>query len=154
MENTNTIFESKDAISASEGKGFLTIDGKVIELFYCKSIEAKLTKNKQDIKVAGKRMIGKKTTSVSGEGTLTIYKITSQFDQLIVNYINTGKDVYFSLQLINEDPDTAYGRESKVLTGCNFDEANVAQWNGDDETLEQELPFTFEGIEILESFKG
>lgn len=145
-------FNSEDAINAREGTGFVTINGNNYELFYAKSIEAKITKNKQDVKALGKRSIGKKTTSWSGSGTLTINAVTSIFKQMFVDYANGGIDRYFSLQLTNDDPSTPYGRETKVMTGCNFDEINFANLDSDDALLEQELPFTFEGVEMPETF--
>lgn len=147
-------FNAEDAISSGEGMAFLTLDGKNYPLFYAKKVEATATKNKSDIRVAGKRGIGHKTTSWSGEGTLTVYEVTSMFKELFVDYINSGVDRYFSLSVTNEDRSTRYGKETKVLTGCNFDKINIASFDGEDGLLEQELSFTFEGVELLEKFRG
>lgn len=146
-------FTSANAISSKQAKAFITVNGQNHELFYAKSIEATLTKNKEEIRALGSRMVGHKTTSVQGEGTLTIYEITSMFKELFLKYVNEGVDVYFNLQITNEDPSTAHGRETKILTYCNFDEITIASFDTEDGVLEQELSFTFEGVELLEKFK-
>lgn len=147
-------FSSEQAISSNEATGFITIDGENIELFFAKSIEAKITKNKEDVKAIGSRMVGKKATSASGEGTLVIYEVTSRFKELFTDYINNGIDKYVTLMVTNEDKSTKYGAETKLLTGVNFDEITIAQFDADDGLIEEELPFTFEGIEILKKYNS
>lgn len=147
-------FKQEDAISSKEGTAFITINGRNHDLFYAKKIETKMSKNKEDVKAIGKRSVGKKATSWSGSGTLTIHAVTSVFKEMFVDYANNGVDQYFSLQLTNEDTSTKWGRETKVLTGCNFDEIDFANLDSDDGLLEQELPFTFDGVELLEKFNS
>ncbi len=149
-----TEWRQGDSINAKEGKAFVTVGGRNYDLFYAIKIESKITKNKEDEKVVGKRSVGKKTTSWSGSGTLTVHAVTSLFKQMFVDYANGGTDQYFSLQLTNEDLSTKWGRETKVLTGCNFDEIDFANLDSDDGVLEQELPFTFDGVELLEKFSS
>ena len=146
--------KQEEAINAKEGKAFVTISGRNYDLFYATKIESKMSKNKEDVKAIGKRSVGKKATSWSGSGTLTIHAVTSLFKEMFVNYANGGVDQYFSMQLTNEDPTTSWGPETKVLTGCNFDEIDFANLDSDDGLLEQELPFTYDGVELLEKFKS
>lgn len=146
-------FKQEEAISASEGKAYVTIDGRNYDLFYATKFESKISKNKADVKAIGKRSVGKKTTSWTGSGTLTIHSVTSLFKKMFVSYANQGVDQYFSFQVTNEDPSTPWGRETKVLTGCNFDEVDFANLGSEDDLLEQELPFTYDGVELLEPFK-
>jgi len=147
------LFTGENAISSKEATAFLTIDGQNHELFYAKSLEAKITKNKEDIRALGSRMVGHKTTSAQGEGTLTIYEVTSMFKELFLDYIKNGVDRYFSLQVSNEDKSTSYGKETKLLSGCNFDEIDIASFDTEDGVQEQELSFTFEDVELLEKYK-
>lgn len=145
----NEDFKSRYAISSKEGTAFITLNDQNYPLFYIHSVNGKATKNKVDVNVVGKRAKGKKTVSWSGSGSLKIYEVTSFFKQLMMKYIDNGEDFYFSLQVTNEDKSTPWGRETKILTDCNFDEVVMAQLNGDDEVIEEELPFTFEGVELL-----
>lgn len=144
-------WQQDDPVVASEGTAFLTVGSQNIVLFYAKKVEAKITKNKQDVRVAGRRAVGKKATSWTGSGTLSIYEVTSAFKEMFLDYTSGGEDVYFSLQVVNED--AKYGREVKQLTGCNFDEIAIAQFSDEDGFLQAELPFTFDGVELLEKYK-
>jgi hypothetical protein len=147
-------FMGQNSISSKEGQGFITRNGQNKHLFRAKSIEAKLTKNKSDIRMLGNRMVGHKTTSMQGAGTLVIYQVSSDFKQDFIDYIRSGQDMYFSLQVETEDKSTPFGRESIVIPGCNFDEVTIADLSAEDGILEQEMPFTFEGTpEILKAFK-
>lgn len=146
-------FMGENTISSKEGKAFLTRNGQNKHLFRAKDVEATLTKNKTEIRMLGNRMVGHKTTSIQGAGTLTIYHVSSEFKQDFINYITTGQDMYFNLQIEIEDKSTPFGRESIVIPGCNFDEITIAMLSAEDGILEQELPFTFEGTpEILKAF--
>ena len=147
------LFTGENAISSKEATAFITIDGKNYDLFFAKSIEAKITKNKEDVRALGSRMVGHKTTSAQGEGTLTIYEVTSMFKVLFLDYVKNGIDRYFSLQVSNEDKSTPYGKETKLLSACNFDEMVFAAFDTEDGILEQELPFTFEDVDLLEKYK-
>lgn len=144
-------WENGNGISAKEGQAFLTLDGNNYPIFNIESLEASVKKEKKEQKVVGKRSVGHKTIGWSGSGTLKIKQITSYFTSLFLDYVNDGRDVYFSVTVINEDESTPCGRETKVLTGCNFDETNIAQLNAED-IIGQELPFTFEGAELLSKF--
>lgn len=148
---TNVEWKQEDAVSAGDGVAFLNINGKNVVLFYLKALEAKITKNKQEVKVVGRRAVGHKVTSWTGDGNIQIYEVTSAYKELFLDYVNNGVDIYFSIQVTNTDP--RRGREVKLLTGCNFDEIVFAKLSDDDSLLEQDIPFTFDGAELLEKFK-
>ena len=145
-------FEPRNAISSKEATAYIRIDGRNYELFYAKDLEATAQKNKEEIRALGRRGVGHKTTSWQGEGTLTIYRVTSLFKRQMFEYINKGIDTYFDLVCTNEDPSTPYGAETTLLTGCNFDEVDFASFDTEDGVLEQELPFTFEGGDLMKEF--
>ncbi|MEG0944850.1 MAG: phage tail tube protein [Angelakisella sp.] len=151
MFPTSVEWKQENAISAGDGAAFLNINGKNVVLFYLKALEAKITKNKQETRVVGRRAVGSKTTSWSGSGNMQIYEVTSAYKEIFLEYVNGGIDVYFSIQVTNTD--LQRGREVKLLTGCNFDEIIFAKLADDDSMLEQDIPFTFDGAELLEKFK-
>lgn len=144
-------WENGNGISAKEGQAFMTLKGKNYPIFNIESLEASIKKEKKEQKIVGRRATGNKTIGWSGSGTLKIKQTTSYFTDIFMDYVNQGLDVYFSITIVNEDAATPYGRETKVLTGCNFDETKIAQLNAED-TLGQELSFTFEGMELLSKF--
>lgn len=146
--------KGRDTLSAREATAFAVIDGNVEELFYAKKIEAKAEKQKVEIKVMGRRATGSKTIGWKGTGTLTIYYVTSLFRRLMLEYIKTGRDIYFDLQITNHDPASPFGREVKALKDVNIDSVIFGAFDMDGEELEEEVPFTFEDVELLEEFSN
>ncbi len=70
------------------------------------------------------------------------------------DYIKTGKDFYFDLQVSNEDPISSVGKQTVVAKNCNLD--SVAWFKFDstsDDALEEEMPFTFSDVALSDSFK-
>lgn len=147
------VFNPEDAISGKQAKAFVTINGRVEELFYAKTGEATIEKNKADVPILGKTNVGKKAAGWSGSGTLTIYYVTSMFRALTLEYIKTGKDFYFDLQIVNEDASSNAGKQTVVLGKCNLDSIIAAKFDAtSDDMLEEELAFTFSEYDILDQF--
>ncbi|WP_139489381.1 phage tail tube protein [Brevibacillus dissolubilis] len=142
-------FRAENTINGREARLFL--DGE--EIAYAKSFEATIEKNKVDVHILGNRWTGKKTTSLAGTGTITLYKVTSRFTRMVLEYANSGKEVYFTLQGVLDDPGSGRGTERVTLLNCNIDSVKIGQFSVDGEALEEELPFSFEGAEIPESLK-
>lgn len=146
-------FDVEQAVSGKQAKAFAIINGNVEELFYAKTGEGIVEKNKVPVPRLGKTNDAQKAAGWSGTGTLTIYYMTTIFRQMVLDYIKTGRDTYFDLQIVNEDPATTVGKQTVVLKGCNFDSVVVAKFDvTSDDPLEEELPFTYQDIDILDSF--
>lgn len=139
-------FRAQNTISGKEGRLFL--DGE--ELAYIKVFEADIEKNKSEVNVMGRRMTGHKTTGANGTGTATFYKVSSRFIKLIVEYVKTGVDPYFTMQAVLDDKSSGRGVERVTLFDVNFDSAKVGNLDVDSEALEEEIPFTFEDIDLPE----
>ena len=86
-----------DTISGKEGRAYAKINGNNEELFYAKTIEANVEKSKSEIKAIGKRMTGHKTTGANGSGSMTLYYLTPLFREMLRQWKETGKDVYFDM---------------------------------------------------------
>lgn len=150
MANT---MHAKDAVSAKLAQCFVTIEGNRYLLMQGKSFEAKFEKEKQKVAILGKTGQGNKTTSWSGTGSMTIYHNTPIFDELMLKFKNTGEDVYFDVQISNEDPTSAAGRQTMIFKDCNIDGGVLASYDADGDWLEQDIDFTFEDFEMPEKFK-
>ncbi|KOC49989.1 phage tail tube protein [Clostridium botulinum] len=142
-----------DTISGQEAKGFMNIDGRNEELFYAKKLESKIEKEKSEGKTLGKRGTQSKAKGYKGTGTLTIYKVTSLFIELMLKYMKEGIDTYFDLTVMNEDPTSSIGKQTVVLKNCNFDEVNIASFDVDSDALEEDMSFTFDDADLLNKFK-
>lgn len=146
-------FMEKDAISGKHARAYVTINGRNEELFYAKSLEATIEKNKVDVPVLGRTNTPQRAAGWNGTGTLTIYYVNTTFRKLMSEYIQTGKDFWFELMIVNEQPGSATGKQTVFLENCNLDSVIAARFDASsDDMLEEELPFTFSGYRIQDSF--
>lgn len=145
---------ANDTISANMGVAYMKRDGQNIELFYAKSINAKVSKAKSQISTLGPGLKKHKSTTGEGTGTMVIYYMTPHFREAIQEWKNTGADMYFDLVLSNNDPGSSAGEQTVLLMDVNPDEVILVQMDGSSEdVLEEEIPFTFDDFEILTPFK-
>ncbi|MCC8435481.1 phage tail tube protein [Brevibacillus sp. M2.1A] len=148
-----TFFREQDAVSGKMARAYATINGRREELFYAKSLEATIEKNKVDVPILGKTNTPQRSAGWSGSGTLTVYYVTSVFRQLMRDFIKTGKDFWFDLQIINEDETSGTGKQTVMLLGCNLDSIIATKFDAtSDDMLEEELPFTFNDYDLLDQF--
>ena len=70
----------------------------------------------------------------------------------MLRYKSTGEDVYFDIQVTNDDPTSAAGRQTVILKDCNIDGGVLAKFDADADYLDEEMSFTFEDFEIPERF--
>lgn len=143
---------AKDAISGSLGECFVTIDGVRYNFMQAINLEASIEKKKTEVPILGRTGKGNKTTGWSGSGSATFHYNTSLFRELLYRYKETGEDIYFDIQITNEDPTSVVGRQTVILKGCNIDGGIIAKIDADAEYLEEDLDFTFDDFEIPEKF--
>ena len=144
---------AKDSVSASLAECFITIEGNRYNFMQAINLEAKIEKTKSEVPILGRTGKGNKTTGWKGTGSATFHYNTSIFRQLLYQYKETGKDVYFDIQVTNEDPTSEAGRQTVILKGCNIDGGILTKFDADAEYLEEELDFTFEDWEMPETFQ-
>lgn len=142
-----------DVISAKLASAYITVNGNRYLLFQAKSLEASVEKEKEQVAILGRLMKGNKSVSAKGSGTMTIYKNTPIFDEMILKWMNEGIDTYFDMQVENEDPTSKAGKRVVILTGCNIDKISVAKFDAEGKWLEDEISFTFEGVKIPQNFR-
>ncbi|WP_313524817.1 phage tail tube protein [Anaerotignum sp.] len=149
----NITMLSKDAVSAKTAECFITIEGNRYNFMQAISVEATMEKAKTEIPVLGRLAKGNKAAGVKGTGSATFHYNTSMFRKLMKRFQDTGEDIYFDMQITNEDPTSAAGRQSVILKDCNFDSVIVAKFDADsDDSLTEDMDFTFESFEMPETF--
>ena len=140
-----SVMHAKDTVSASLAECYVTIEDKRYNLMQAINLEANFEKNKTEK--------GNKATSWTGTGSATFHYNTSVFRMLMYRYKETGQDVYFDIQVTNEDPTSSVGRQTVILKDCNVDGGILAKFDADAEYLDEDMDFTFEDFEIPEQFK-
>lgn len=146
--------QAKDTISGREGTAFAQINGKNEEMFYIKTLEAKIEKQKAEIKTLGSRATQHKTSGWSGTGSMTIYYMTALFRQMMLDYIKTGKDTNFTINVTNADPTSSVGTQTIMLKNVNLNSVVMAKLDTESDVLEEELEFTFDDVDILSNFNA
>lgn len=144
--------QAKDAISASLAECYVTIDGNRYNFMQAVSLEAKFEKTKVEIPILGQTGKGNKSTGWKGTGTAKFYYNTSIFRNLMKHYKDTGEDIYFDMQVMNEDPTSAAGQQTVILRDCNINSGILLKFAAGEDTLTEEMDFTFEDFDMPEEF--
>ena len=150
---SNVTMKGKDALSAKLAECFVTIGTNRYNFMQAINFEAKFEKTKTEVPILGKTGSGNKSTGWKGTGSATFHYNTSIFRQMMLDFKNTGEDVYFEIQVTNEDPTSAAGRQTMVFVDCNIDGGILAKFDADGEYLDEDMDFTFEDFKMPESFK-
>jgi hypothetical protein len=144
--------KANDAISASLAECFITINGNRYNFMQAINLEAKVEKIKNEVAILGKTGKGNKSSGWKGTGSATFHYNTSIFRELLYTYKKTGEDVYFDIQVTNEDASSSVGRQTVILKGCNINGGILTKFDAGSEFLEDEMDFTFEDWEMPETF--
>lgn len=151
---TQKIMETKDAISGKEGMVYLTIDGRSLEFAELTKFESKIEYTKAAVKRVGPGMEGSKIVGAKGTGTMTVYYHRPELRAMALDYIRTGKPPLFDALVVNEDRQSAAGKQSTAVKNISPDSALIALLDGDtDEVLKEEIPFTFDDFDLINQFK-
>lgn len=143
---------ARDTVSSKLANAYVTVEGNRYLLFQAKSFEANFKKNKKQIDILGKTSQGNKASGWSGTFKLTIYHNTELFNDMFERYKNNGDDIYFDLQVTNDDPTSRAGRNTKIYKDCNLDDGVLQSFDASGDVLEQSLNGTFEDFESPEKF--
>lgn len=148
----NQTMNAKDAVSASLAECFVTIKGNRYNFMQAINLEANFNKKKSKVPILGKTGQGNKSTGWDGTGKSTFHYNTSIFRELMYQFKQTGEDVYFDIQVTNEDPTSSVGRQTVILKDCNIDGGLLTKFDADAEYLDEDMDFTFDDFEIPEKF--
>lgn len=152
----DTLMNGKDAVSGALGKCYITVheeDGdKRYFLMQVTKVEAKMEKTKTEVAIMGKTGKDNKSVSWKGTGTMTMHLNTSVLRNILEKYKRTGRDLYFDMEVYNDDSGSDAGMQITVLYNCNLDGGVIAMIDANSEVLEEEVNFTFDDFTIKRSF--
>ena len=150
---SNVVMKGKDTVAAALAECFVTIGTRRYNFMQMIDMEAKVDKTKSKVPRLGAVMVGHKGCGMEGTFSGTAHYNQSVMRQALLDYKNTGEDVYFEMQLSNDDPTSAAGRQTVVLYDCNMDGGVLAKFDADGEYLDEEVEGTFDDFSIPETFK-
>lgn len=150
----NVTMKGKDAISAKLAECFVTIGDNRYNFMQAINFEANFAKTKSKVPVLGKTGTGNKSTGWEGTFSATFHYNTSIFRQMMIDFKDTGEDIYFEIQVTNEDPTSSAGRQTMVFMDCNIDGGVLSKFDADGEYLDEDMDGTFEDFKMPESFSN
>ena len=149
-----TVMNAKDAISASLAECFVTIEGNRYNFMQAINLEANFEKNKTEVPILGKTGKGNKATGWTGTGSATFHYNTSIFREMMKDFKDTGKDVYFEMEITNDDPSSDAGSQTINLLQCNIDGGTLAKFDdSSDSYLDEDVDFTFDDFDMPKKFE-
>ena len=149
---SNVTMRAKDTVSAKLAECFITIGNNRYNFMQMINFEAKLEKTKAEVPILGRTGTGNKSVGWKGTGSATMHYNQSVIRQMMVDFKDTGEDVYFDIQVTNDDPASDAGRQTLIFLDCNIDGGILAKFDADGEYLDEEVDFTFEDFKMPEKF--
>ena len=145
---------ARNAVSAKMAECYVTIDGNRYNFMSAINVEVTMEKNKTEVAILGRMNRGHKSTSSTITGSAEFHLNTSIWRELAYRFQETGEDVYFDMQITNEDITASdIGRQTIILYDCNLDGVTLAAFDADsDDTLTESIDFTVERFEMPEKF--
>lgn len=113
------------------------------------SCEAVVEIGKEEIKRSGTRWVGHKTTSLTGTGTISGYKITTDMVERIGQIADDRKGAFVTEIIVKLDDPEAFGAMRVRLKSVQFDTIPLVNYEIGS-IVEEELPFTFSGYDLLD----
>ena len=144
--------KAKDAVSAKLAECFITVGNNRYNFMQAINFEAKFEKIKTEVPILGKTGNGNKANGWKGTFSATFHYNTSIFREMLQRYKDTGEDVYFEIQVTNDDPASSAGKQTIVFVDCTIDGGILAKFDADGEYLDEDMDFTFEDFKMPETF--
>lgn len=146
------VMMSKDGISASLAECYITIEGNRYNFMQMIDFESRFDKSKTQIPILGKTGKGNFSTGWNGTFTGTAHYNQSIMRKLLLRYKDTGEDIYFEIQVSNEDPTSAAGRQTIIHKECNIDGGVLAKFDADGDYLTEDINGTFDDFQMPKEF--
>lgn len=142
----------KDAVYGSLAECYVTLEENRYNLMSLTEFESKWEVNITDVPILGKVGMGHKAAGGKGTWSGTAHYNQSIFRKVADTYQKTGVMPYFDIQVTNEDPTSAVGRQTIIHHDCLCDTFTLAKFQGGEEILDEELSGTFESWDMPETF--
>ena len=145
---------ARNAVSAKMAECYVTIDGQRYNFMSAINLEVTFEKNKTEVPILGRMNKGHKSTSSTITGSAEFHLNTSIWRELAYKFQERGEDIYFDMQITNEDITASdIGRQTIILYDCNWDSMTLAAFDADsDDVLTESIDFTAERFEMPEKY--
>ena len=149
---SNVVMNAKDAVYGSLASCYITLNGRRLNFMTLTKFESKWEVNVTDVPILGKVGNGHKAAGGKGTWSGTAHYNQSHFRAIADQYQKTGVMPYFDIQVTNEDPTSAAGRQTVTHHDCLCDSFILAKFEAGEEILDEDLSGTFETWDMPEKF--
>lgn len=142
-----------DAISGALASAHIILeDGNRYCFMQMKNFESNVDIKTTEVAILGQTGKGNKPSGWTGTWKATAYYNQSIIRKMLLQYKNTGKLMYFDIQVSNEDESSVVGRQTTILKKCLVKGGVLAKFDADSNILEEDIEGTFDDFEMPESF--
>lgn len=143
----------RNAVSAKMAECYITIDGERYNFMSALNVSVTFEKTKTEVPILGRPNRGAKAVGSKITGSAEFHLNQSVWAKLAKRFQDTGEDIYFDMQITNEDKTASdVGKQTIILYDCNWDSMTLAAFDADGEFLTQSMDFTAESFEMPDEF--
>ena len=146
------LMNAKDAVYGSLAECFFTINGRRLNFMNLTEFESKWAVNIKEVPILGMVGMGHKPAGGKGSWSGTAHYNQSVMRQMADDYQKTGSMPPFQIQVTNEDPTAAVGRQTIVHNGCLCDSFILAKFKAGEDIMDEALSGTFDSWDMPETF--
>lgn len=148
----NAIMNAKDSVYGSLAECYITLGDERYNFMTLTEFESKWEIKTKEVPILGKVGMGHKAAGGKGTWKGTAHYNQSIFRKIADTYQKTGVMPYFEIQVTNEDPTSAVGRQTIIHHDCLCDTFTLAKFQAGEEILQEDLSGTFESWDMPETF--
>ncbi|CAM2951033.1 phage tail tube protein [Paenibacillus sediminis] len=141
--------DAKKVISGNYGFAY-DVDGNW--LTNVTKVEANIEIGMEEIKLAGTRWLGNKTTTLKGSGSLGGYMVTSEWIEKMAQVTDDMSSPFVTELVVKLDDPESFGAYRVRLKNVTFDNIPVVNYEVGS-IVENEFTFVFSGYEILDAIR-
>jgi len=144
---------AEDVLRGNLAQCTIVASGNRYNFMQAKDVECVVKKTIKEVQALGTTLDQFKATRGSGSGSGNFYFNTPIFHKMLAEFKATGKNIYFDMEMIITDPDSAANGMKCIIKRCLTTEDLIAKFNSNGDLLETKLEFNFGDYEIPELFK-
>lgn len=149
---SETSMRGCDAIAAPLADCYITVDGKRYHFMQMIDFEARMVKRRFEVPVLGHHAVGNKSAGWQGVFSGRAHYNERVLRNMLYEFKRTGKEIYFEIQVSNEDPASGAGKQTVVLMDCTLDGGVLTKFDADGTYLSETVQGTFEDFHIPHAF--
>ncbi len=149
---SSVIMSAKDAVYGGLAECYVTVNDRRLNFMSMTEFDSTYEANITDVAILGKVGKGHKPAGGNGKWSGKAHYNQSILREIADTYQKTGVMPYFEIQVSNEDPTSAAGRQTIILHDCLCDKFTLAKFTAGEDILDEELSGTFESWDMPEKF--